>query len=85
MEKPTLSLTQIADDEMQVQIVGQKDLLMAMIYSALMKHKAVRDLLMPVVMQVMKDPEFLQASLEDMANSLRDESKDASEDILTTD
>jgi hypothetical protein len=72
--RDTLAFTRIGKNGMQVEVKGNADTLRSMFRAALMEHPDMRKLLVPVFMDVMKDPKFIELGLEDLRRSLsRDE------------
>jgi hypothetical protein len=66
-----LAFIKQGENGMQVEIVGEQSTLMSMFHSALMSNGELRNLILPVVMSLMKDEDFLKLSMNDMLNSLR--------------
>lgn len=71
--RDTLSFTRIGKNGMQVEVKGNADTLRSMFRAALMEHQDMRKLLMPVFMDVMKDPKFIELGLEDLRRSFNGE------------
>jgi hypothetical protein len=69
------------DNGMSIEIVGSPDILMSMIHSGIMSHYELRRLLIPVMMKVMKDDEFMELAMKDMLSKLSGENSD---DIVDT-
>lgn len=69
------------ENGMQIEIVGNAQTLMSMIHSGIMSHFELRRLLMPVMMKIMKDEEFIKLAMNDMLSSFSDNSTD---DIIDT-
>lgn len=80
-KRDTLSFTRIGKNGMQVEVKGNTDTLRSMFRAALMEHHDMRKLLMPVIMDVLKDPEFMLKGLEDLKNSLGGDSDDVELDV----
>ena len=84
-----LSFERQGENGMGVEIVGSADTLRSMIHAALMNHKDLRTLFMPVILQLMSSDEFRQLCVNDMINDMGkklgvdDEEED--NDPLTTD
>ena len=57
---------------MEVQVVGDGNTLMNMVHSSLMSHLEIRKILMPVIMKLLKDDEFLKVTMNDMLSSLKE-------------
>jgi hypothetical protein len=72
------------DNGMAVELVGDAHTLSNMLASALMSHTEVRQLLMPVFMQLMKDEDFMMVCMQDMMASITPKSED-SDDSITID
>jgi DNA-directed RNA polymerase subunit L len=66
-----LAFIKQGENGMQVELVGEKGTLMSMVHSALMSNAELRTLLMPVVMGLMKDEEFLKLTMKDMLDALQ--------------
>jgi hypothetical protein len=59
------------ENGMEVEIVGNANTLMSMLHSALMSHAELRRLIMPVVMNIMKDDKFIEVVMNDMLSALK--------------
>ena len=66
-----LCFIQRGEHGMQVEIVGEQQTLMSMFHSALMSNAELRQLLMPVMMRLMKDDDFIKLGIDDMMNTLK--------------
>jgi hypothetical protein len=72
------------DNAMAVELVGDANTLSNMLASALMSHAEVRQLMMPVFMQLMKDEDFMMVCMQDMMASISPKEED-SDDSITID
>ena len=70
-------------DGMQVEIVGNPQILMSMIHSAILSHIEVRRLMMPLLMTVMKDDKFMEVAMNDMLSIMKGDDED-DEDVVDT-
>jgi hypothetical protein len=52
-----------------------------MLHGAIMSHRELRKLIIPVVMNIIKDEAFLEVALRDLTDTLSDDDK---EDIIDT-
>jgi hypothetical protein len=68
--KDKLSFERQGDNGMGIEIQGSADTLRSMIHSALMNHKDLRTLIMPVILQLMSDNEFRNLCVNDMINDM---------------
>jgi hypothetical protein len=59
------------ENGMQVEIVGNANILMSMLHSALMSHVELRRMMMPVFMNIMKDDKFMEIVMNDMLSALK--------------
>lgn len=71
-EETRLCFIQRGDSQMEVQVIGDGNTLMSMLHSSLMSHLEIRKILMPVVMKLLKDEEFLKVTMNDMLSSLKE-------------
>ena len=71
-----LVIRRSGENSMEVEIVGDQQVLMSMIHAALINHQSIRKTLIPVLHMVMKDDDFLRITLEDMMNDLSGESNE---------
>ena len=83
-----LAFIKHGENGMQVEIVGEQSTLMSMFHSALMSNSELRSLIMPVVMSLTKDEDFLKLTMNDMLNTLKkkmgmDESNEESDTLDT--
>jgi hypothetical protein len=76
-----LSFERIGENGMKVVVRGTADTLRSMFRAALMEHPDMRKLLMPVIMDIIKDPEFVKQGIQDLLSFNTDED----EEELTTD
>lgn len=71
-EETRLCFIQRGDSQMEIQVVGDGNTLMNMLHSSLMSHLELRKVIMPVVMRLLKDDEFLKVTMNDMLSSLKE-------------
>lgn len=79
-EETRLCFIQRGDSQMEIQVVGDGNTLMNMLHSSLMSHLELRKVIMPVVMKLLKDDEFLKVTMNDMLSSLRELDDDKEDD-----
>ena len=79
-EETRLCFIQRGDSQMEVQVVGDGNTLMNMLHSSLMSHLDLRKIIMPVVMKLLKDDEFLKVTMNDMLSSLKELDDDKEDD-----
>ena len=83
-EETRLCFIRRGDNQMEVQIIGESNTLMSMIHTSLMTHLELRKILMPVVMKLLKDDEYLKVVMNDMLSSLNELDDDKEDNILDT-
>jgi hypothetical protein len=82
-ERERLFFIRQGKDGMQVEIVGNPQILMSMIHSAILSHIEVRRLMMPLLMTVMKDDKFMEVAMNDMLSIMKGDDED-DEDVVDT-
>jgi len=84
-----LSFERQGDNGMGVEIQGSADTLRSMVHAALMNHKDLRTLIMPVILQLMSSDEFrnlcINDMIDDMASKLGADTEEEDNDPLITD
>ena len=71
-----LSFTRIGSNGMQVEVKGNADTLRSMFRAAMMEHHDMRKLLIPVIMDILKDEDFLKLGLDDALRAMRGEDQE---------
>lgn len=66
---------------LDIEIIGSSAVLMNMIQSAMISHAEVRKILFPVMMMLMKDERFLDATIEDIMLEITGQDND---DVIDT-
>jgi hypothetical protein len=61
-----LSFERQGENGMNVEIIGSSDTLRSMFHAALMNHKDLRNLMMPVILMLINDDEFKALCVKDM-------------------
>jgi len=65
-----LSFERQGENGMSVEIIGSSDILRSMLHGALMNHKDLRTLIMPVLMELIKNDEFKALCVKDMVTDI---------------
>lgn len=65
-----LSFSRQGENGMEIEIHGNSDTLRSMIHSALMSHKDLRSLLMPVITHLMQSDDFRNLCITDMVDDI---------------
>jgi hypothetical protein len=76
-----LAFIRQGEDGMAVELVGRMDTIRNMVRAALQENMELRRLLMPVVVDLMQDKEFMLSLLDDVITEVVDNASDKDDSI----